>query len=90
MFIEISGRQIDTIVAAAAERNLPVISAQCHSLKSAAAHVGADGLARLAVNLERAAATNDLAHVVFLADALRSAQVAAVEALRTELAKGAA
>jgi signal transduction histidine kinase/ligand-binding sensor domain-containing protein/FixJ family two-component response regulator/HPt (histidine-containing phosphotransfer) domain-containing protein len=90
MFIEMSGRQIDTIIAAAAERNLPVISAQCHSLKSAAAHVGADGLARLAVNLERAAATADLAHVVFLADALRSARVAAVGALRTELAKGAA
>ncbi|MGO8854890.1 MAG: two-component regulator propeller domain-containing protein [Steroidobacteraceae bacterium] len=90
LFVESSSRQIDAIMAAVADGNLPIIRAQCHSLKSAAAHVGADGLARLAVNLERAANAEDLARVAFLADALRSARVAAVEALQTELAKGAA
>jgi signal transduction histidine kinase/ligand-binding sensor domain-containing protein/DNA-binding NarL/FixJ family response regulator/HPt (histidine-containing phosphotransfer) domain-containing protein len=90
LFAESSGRQIEAIMAAVADGNLQIIRAQCHSLKSAAAHVGADRLARLAVNLERAANAADPAQVALLADGLRSARAAAVDALQTELAKGAA
>jgi len=90
LFVESSGRQIDAIMAAVATLNLPAIRAQCHPLKSAAAHVGADRLAGLVVDLERAATDAELARVALLADGLRAARAAAVDALQTELARGAA
>jgi signal transduction histidine kinase/DNA-binding NarL/FixJ family response regulator len=87
IFAETSNRQIDAILAAGADGNMPVVSAQCHSLKSASGHVGADGLARLAIEVERAADTMDAARVTSLAGGLHSARATAVDALRKELAK---
>jgi signal transduction histidine kinase/ligand-binding sensor domain-containing protein/FixJ family two-component response regulator len=84
IFIDTSGRQIDAILAAVASGDLATARAQCHSLKSAAAHVGADALARLAVELERAAIAKDAARAAFLAEGLRAAGDAAANALQTE------
>jgi HPt (histidine-containing phosphotransfer) domain-containing protein len=66
---------------------MAAVSSQCHSLKSAAAHVGADGLAQLAIEIERAAEAGDAAHVAALTDRLRSAGLAACEALQIETAR---
>ena len=87
IFAETSARQIDAILAAVADEDLRAISAQCHALKSAAAHVGADGLARRVIELERAANARDVARVAGLADGLRVARATAVDALQTELAR---
>jgi signal transduction histidine kinase/ligand-binding sensor domain-containing protein/CheY-like chemotaxis protein len=87
LFDETSARQVDAILAAVAEGNLKAISARCHSLKSASAQVGADGLARLAIETERAAKTEDAARVAVLTNGLRAARSAAVDALHMELEK---
>jgi CheY-like chemotaxis protein len=87
IFTETSGRQIDAIEAAAVAGDYPVVRAQCHSLKSAAAHVGADRLARLVMDIERAAEGNDVARVQVLVAALQSAGAAAREALQVEIAR---
>jgi hypothetical protein len=49
--------------------------------------VGADGLARLAIETERAAKTEDAARVAVLTNGLRAARSAAVDALHMELEK---
>jgi HPt (histidine-containing phosphotransfer) domain-containing protein len=85
LFEETSAEQVDAILAAVADGNLPAISARCHSLKSASAQVGADGLARLAVETERAANTRDTARVATLTSGLRAARSAAIGALNSEL-----
>jgi signal transduction histidine kinase/ligand-binding sensor domain-containing protein/DNA-binding NarL/FixJ family response regulator len=85
LFEETSAQQVDAILAAVADGNLPAISARCHSLKSASAQVGADGLARLAVETERAANTRDSARVAVLTSGLRAARSAAIGALNSEL-----
>jgi signal transduction histidine kinase/ligand-binding sensor domain-containing protein/CheY-like chemotaxis protein/HPt (histidine-containing phosphotransfer) domain-containing protein len=85
LFEETSAQQIDAILAAVADGNLQAISARCHSLKSASAQVGADGLARLAVETERAANTRDNVRVVALTSGLRAARMAAIGALNSEL-----
>ena len=87
IFVESSSRQIDTILVASAHHDMAAVSGQCHSLKSAAAHVGADGLAQLAIEIERAAEAGDAAHVAALMDGLRTAGLAACEALQIETAR---
>jgi len=90
VFVDTSSRQVETILAAVSARDMSIIGAQCHTLKSAAAHVGAEHLAQLAIDLERAANSGDVAQVVTLADGLGAARTAAVEALHAELARNAA
>jgi signal transduction histidine kinase/ligand-binding sensor domain-containing protein/CheY-like chemotaxis protein len=87
LFDEASAHQVDAILCAVAEGNLPAIRERCHSLKSASAQVGADGLARLATETERAANARDTARIAALATGLRAARSAAVGALHEELAR---
>ncbi len=88
LFDETSATQIDAILAAVADGDLPAISERCHSLKSASAQVGADGLARLALETERAANTRDTARVAALTSGMRAARIAAIGAFNGELARG--
>jgi outer membrane receptor for monomeric catechols len=67
-----------------ADGNLSTISARCHSLKSASAQVGADGLARLAIETERAANTRDIARLAVLTSRMQAARVEAIDALNVE------
>jgi CheY-like chemotaxis protein len=85
LFEETSEAQVDAILSAVTEGNLSVISARCHSLKSASAQVGADGLARLAIETERAANARDTARLVMLTSRLRAARAEAIGALNSEL-----
>ncbi len=89
-FVDTSARQVETIHAALVARDLLTIGTQCHTLKSAAAHVGAERLSRLAVELERAANAGDLAQTSALTAGLGAARMAAIEALRAELSSSAA
>jgi CheY-like chemotaxis protein len=85
LFVDTSTRQVDAILNAVAGGDLPAVRRQSHSLKSAAAHVGADGLAQMLVEVERAATADDAIRVGLLAEGLRAARDAAVEALQAEL-----
>jgi signal transduction histidine kinase/ligand-binding sensor domain-containing protein/CheY-like chemotaxis protein/HPt (histidine-containing phosphotransfer) domain-containing protein len=87
IFVESSGRQIDAILAATARGDMPTVGSQCHSLKSAAAHVGAGALAHLAIEIERASSANDASRVIALTAGLRAAGMAACEALQAEIAR---
>jgi CheY-like chemotaxis protein len=84
-FSDTSGRQVEAILAAVTTRDMPTIRAQCHTLKSSAAHVGAEQLARLVAELEQAAASDNIAQVHALAEGLRAARMAAVHALQAQL-----
>jgi signal transduction histidine kinase/CheY-like chemotaxis protein len=84
LFDETSARQVDAILSAMADGNLSTISARCHSLKSASAQVGADGLARLAIETERAANTRDIARLAVLTSRMQAARVEAIDALNVE------
>jgi response regulator RpfG family c-di-GMP phosphodiesterase len=90
IFVESSNRQIDAILAGVANGDLAVVRAHSHSLKSASSHVGADHLAQLLVEVERAAHASDATRVAILATGLRTARAAAVDALQAELAKRSA
>jgi HPt (histidine-containing phosphotransfer) domain-containing protein len=87
LFRDTSARQIHTIMQAAADGRLSTVATECHSLKSACAHVGADALARLAIETERAAIAADAARVASLVVGMSAARAAAVEALANELAR---
>ena len=87
IFVESSNQQIDAILAGAANGNLAVVRAQSHSLKSASSHVGADSLAQLLVEIERAANASDATRVAILTNGLRTARTLAVDALQAELAR---
>ncbi len=90
LFADSSALQVEKIVAAAADQDLPTVSAQCHSLKSAAGHVGANQLAQLAIELERASNLHDVDRVSMLANGLPSARAVAVGALHAELTRRSA
>ncbi len=66
---------------------MKTIQSQCHSLKSAAAHVGADQLSELAAELELAARSGDLARVTDRSGELRGARESAVISLQTAFAQ---
>jgi HPt (histidine-containing phosphotransfer) domain-containing protein len=83
-FIEASRRQVSAIAAAVAAADLKSVARHCHSLKSAAAHVGAAELAACVVELERAAVEGDLARAVALGESLGALAEAAIESLRSE------
>jgi signal transduction histidine kinase/ligand-binding sensor domain-containing protein/DNA-binding response OmpR family regulator len=85
LFDETSARQVDAILDAVAAGDLAAISARCHSLKSASAQVGADGLARLVSETERAANTRDTARLAALTSRLAAARSEAIQALQGEL-----
>jgi CheY-like chemotaxis protein/HPt (histidine-containing phosphotransfer) domain-containing protein len=85
VFIDSSERQVQAILAALPRADLPAICKLCHSLKSGAAHVGADEFAQLAIDTERAAKAGDIERVISLAGLLKAARDAAAAALRAEL-----
>jgi len=87
LFVESSAKQVDSILAAVAAADLKNIQSHCHSLKSAAAHVGADRLSELVAELERAARAGDLAGAIHRSGELRSARESAVASLQTALAQ---
>lgn len=90
LFIEASARQVDAIDVAVAAADYVGAARQCHSLKSAAGHVGAFGVAGIANELERAAQAGDAERCREYARTLREARLEAVEALRGELTLRAA
>jgi CheY-like chemotaxis protein/HPt (histidine-containing phosphotransfer) domain-containing protein len=87
LFVESSANQVGAILAAVAREDLKTIQSQCHSLKSAAAHVGADQLSELAAELELAARSGDLARVTDRSGELRGARESAVISLQTAFAQ---
>jgi CheY-like chemotaxis protein/HPt (histidine-containing phosphotransfer) domain-containing protein len=90
LFEETSEAQVDAILSAVTEGDMPAISSRCHSLKSASAQVGADGLARLAIETERAANSRDTARLAVLTSRLRAARAEAIGALNSELERRSA
>ncbi len=83
-FIEASRRQVSAIAAAIAAADLGSVARICHSLKSAAAHVGAEELAACVVELERAGVEGDLGRAKALGESLGALAEAAIESLRAE------
>jgi signal transduction histidine kinase/ligand-binding sensor domain-containing protein/FixJ family two-component response regulator len=83
-FIEASRRQVSAITAAVSAADLGSVARQCHALKSAAAHVGAEELAACVVELERAAADGDLVRAEAFGKSLGALAEAAIESLRSE------
>jgi signal transduction histidine kinase/ligand-binding sensor domain-containing protein/CheY-like chemotaxis protein/HPt (histidine-containing phosphotransfer) domain-containing protein len=90
VFIDTSERQVNVILAAVDEGDCMRIAQECHSLKSAAAHMGAMELAALVVDIERAARAADHALLSSLTRGLRSAREATVMSLQNQLAKRSA
>jgi signal transduction histidine kinase/ligand-binding sensor domain-containing protein/ActR/RegA family two-component response regulator len=90
LFVTSSDRQICAILAAMAAGDIAAIRSQCHSLKSAAAHVGADSLARLVTDIERAVEDSDLKRAAGLARDLTGERASAVDAIEIELARRSA
>jgi len=87
LFVAKSAQQLDAIRQALLSGDLAVVRHQCHSLKSAAAHVGADGLARVSAQLEAAAVAADLSTARILGIELEVAGQAAAAMLREEIAR---
>jgi len=87
LFVDTSARQVDALLKGVSEGDLATVRRQSHSLKSAAAHVGAEGLAQVLVDIERAAKAADAIRVSLLAGGLRAAREAAIAALQAELQK---
>jgi signal transduction histidine kinase/CheY-like chemotaxis protein/outer membrane protein assembly factor BamB len=85
LFVETSSKQVDGILSAVARGDVKTVQSHCHSLKSAAAHVGADQLSELAAELERAARAGDLTRVIACSGDLRSARDSAVASLQRAL-----
>jgi signal transduction histidine kinase/ligand-binding sensor domain-containing protein/DNA-binding response OmpR family regulator len=90
VFVDTSERQVNVILAALAAGDCVRIAQECHSLKSAAAHMGALELAALATEIERAARAADHDQLASLVDGLRTARDATVNSLQNELAKRSA
>ncbi len=90
VFVDTSDRQVNVIAAALAAGDFAGIARECHSLKSAAAHMGAVELAALVVEAERAARAGDHDQLNSLMGRLRAARDAAVTSLQDELAKRSA
>jgi CheY-like chemotaxis protein/HPt (histidine-containing phosphotransfer) domain-containing protein len=90
VFVDTSDRQVNVILAALAAGDCAAIARECHSFKSAAAHMGAAELAALIVEIERAARAADHAQLSSLTDRLRAAREATVISLQDELAKRSA
>lgn len=89
-FITSSTKQAEIIEAAVQRNDFTTVAAQCHSLKSTAAHVGATQLARLSRELEAASQRGAAADCLALCSALRSAQSEAVDALALEVERRSA
>jgi HPt (histidine-containing phosphotransfer) domain-containing protein len=89
-FITSSTKQAEILEAAVQRNDFTTVAAQCHSLKSTAAHVGATQLARLSRELEAASQRGAAADCLALCSALRSAQSEAVDALALEVERRSA
>jgi signal transduction histidine kinase/ligand-binding sensor domain-containing protein/CheY-like chemotaxis protein/HPt (histidine-containing phosphotransfer) domain-containing protein len=90
VFIDTSDRQVNVILEAVAAGDYARIAKECHSLKSAAAHMGAIELAGLVAEIERAARAADHTQLGSLTDGLRVAREATVISLQNELARRSA
>ena len=87
LFVTKSAQQLDAIRQAILADDLLSVRAQCHSLKSASAHVGAERLARVATLMEGAAGAQNRTVVQGLAAELYSAGSEAAAQLRDEIAR---
>ena len=85
LFVAKSAEQVAAIRIALAAADLAAVKAQCHSLKSSSAHVGAERLSRVAAAMEAAAAAGDESRVRALATELEQAAAAARVDLRQEI-----
>jgi signal transduction histidine kinase/ligand-binding sensor domain-containing protein/CheY-like chemotaxis protein/HPt (histidine-containing phosphotransfer) domain-containing protein len=90
LFVAKSTEQVAAIHAALVAADLAVVRAQCHSLKSSSAHVGAERLSRVAAAMETAAAAGDESRVRALAAELQLAAAAALVVLRQEMMRRSA
>ncbi|MEZ5498194.1 MAG: two-component regulator propeller domain-containing protein [Steroidobacteraceae bacterium] len=81
IFVNESGQQITRIRAAIERRDLKQLAAECHALKSSAASLGADSLARAAAALEQVDKSVDPQLLENLARQLWLAHSAAVPAI---------
>ncbi|MFO1467092.1 MAG: two-component regulator propeller domain-containing protein [Steroidobacteraceae bacterium] len=86
VFIASAGTQLTAIEEARRAGQPDEIARQCHSLKSAAAHVGAEDLAQLASSLEQAARSQDCGTIDVLCAQLPGRVREVCDALRAESA----
>jgi signal transduction histidine kinase/ligand-binding sensor domain-containing protein/response regulator of citrate/malate metabolism len=84
IFVRTALEQVTRIVAAAEAGNLADVVAECHSLKAAAAHVGAAQLANLVIETEQAAKSGNTQRCRALIENLPATAQAACDALQQE------
>ena len=87
VFVAKSAEQMVSIRGALADGQLAVVADECHLLKASAAYFGAVQLSKLAVDVEAACESGDLAEARRLAGSLYSAHAAAVAELQTVVAR---
>ncbi|HPF25358.1 MAG: response regulator [Steroidobacteraceae bacterium] len=81
MYDEDARRLLDIIAAGVESNNTVTVAAAAHTLKSASANLGVFAVSKLAAQLETAARSNDMAAAPAALASLRTAQIAASEAL---------
>ena len=90
IFVASTERQINEIRAAIEQADMLTVRAQCHALKSAAAHVGAADLSGLATEVEAAASRGDTTRVTQLAESLYVAAEAARGSMQQQVLRQSA